>query len=202
VTVTSGCAPPTPRGADAPGAATREFVLKIHDVAVDAESTDCLVSVLDHLAEQDPALPVPRLSPHSREMRSADSAARESTTPPACELFAGTAVDCVAAEQLLLQNLGATLARVDRALQGFFHPSFDAAAGLGCEASARACAIQRLYPIRGAAGRRRSCFRRLSDLPAAASRLRSQAIHGDCHGANLLVTPTANRSAGFSTSAT
>ena len=39
----------------------REFVLKIQDVAADAGSTGCLVSVLDHLAEQDPALPVPRL---------------------------------------------------------------------------------------------------------------------------------------------
>jgi Ser/Thr protein kinase RdoA (MazF antagonist) len=38
-------------GAEAPDAATREFVLKIHDIAVDPESTDCLVSVLDHLAE-------------------------------------------------------------------------------------------------------------------------------------------------------
>ena len=47
-------------GVATPGLATREFVLKIQDVASDAGSNDCLVSVLDHLAEQDPTLPVPR----------------------------------------------------------------------------------------------------------------------------------------------
>src|ERR1700674_2319325 len=34
------------RTADVPGVDTREFVLKILDVATDAESTDCLVCVL------------------------------------------------------------------------------------------------------------------------------------------------------------
>ncbi len=59
------------RAADLPGAGrhpptpadTHEFVLKIQDLAADADSGDCLVSVLDHLAEQDPGLPVPRLFP-------------------------------------------------------------------------------------------------------------------------------------------
>ncbi len=41
----------------------REFVLKVLDVASDPGSADCLVTVLDHLAEQDPTLPVPRLFP-------------------------------------------------------------------------------------------------------------------------------------------
>src|SRR6202022_1216176 len=51
------------RTAEAPGVPAREFVLKTLEVATDADSTDCLVSVLDHLAEQDPGLPVPRLFP-------------------------------------------------------------------------------------------------------------------------------------------
>src|ERR1700685_580198 len=41
----------------------REFVLKVLDVVSDPGSADCLVAVLDHLAEQDPTLPGPRVLP-------------------------------------------------------------------------------------------------------------------------------------------
>ena len=57
------------RTAEAPGAEAREFVLKVLHIAADAESTDCLVRVLDHLAEQDPTLPVPRLFPIGNRKR-------------------------------------------------------------------------------------------------------------------------------------
>jgi len=111
-------------GADAPGAATREFVLKIHDVAVDAESTDCLVSVLDHLAEQDPALPVPRLFP-TQQGDAVGRFSSEGVDYSTClvSFLPGRLLAALRPSTLLLQNLGATLARVDRALQGFFHPS-------------------------------------------------------------------------------
>ena len=71
------------RWAPCAGADSREFVLKMVDVAADAESTDCLVRVLDHLAEQDPALPVPRLFPTlARRGGRPFQPATGSTTPP------------------------------------------------------------------------------------------------------------------------
>src|SRR6202795_3555077 len=51
------------RTADAPGTDAREIVLIDLDFASDAERTDCVVIVLDPSAEQDRALPVPRLVP-------------------------------------------------------------------------------------------------------------------------------------------
>ncbi len=41
----------------------REFVLKVLNLTGDAESIDCLVQVLRHVAEQDPGLPVPKIFP-------------------------------------------------------------------------------------------------------------------------------------------
>ncbi len=175
-------------GADAPGAATREFVLKIHDVAVDAESTDCLVSVLDHLAEQDPALPVPRLFP-TQQGDAVGRFSSEGVDYSTClvSFLPGRLLAALPPSTLLLQNLGATLARVDRALQGFFHPSLtrrlawdvrhlpELAQFSGCiQSAALRDAVDRV------SGAFRSCLPRLRGL-------RSQAIHGDCHGANLLV---------------
>ena len=61
----------------------REFVLKIQADSADPGSTDCLVSVLDHLAEQDPTLPVPQLFPTLQGQRSAASAATPPTMRPA-----------------------------------------------------------------------------------------------------------------------
>ncbi len=73
-----------PSGGDPSGAAPREFVLKIQDVAADSDSNDCLVTVLDHLAEQDPALAGAAAVPHAaRRGRGRVSAATGSTTPPA-----------------------------------------------------------------------------------------------------------------------
>jgi hydroxylysine kinase len=119
------------RTAESPGAApgaapcTREFVLKI-GLGVEADGCDCLVSVLDHLAEQDSTLAVPRLLPTQRG-EAIGRVERDGVDYTTClvsflpgRLFAesrpGTG---------LLRNMGAVLARVDRALQGFFHPSLN-----------------------------------------------------------------------------
>jgi 4-aminobutyrate aminotransferase-like enzyme/Ser/Thr protein kinase RdoA (MazF antagonist) len=175
-------------GADAPGADAREFVLKILDVATDAESTDCLVSVLDHLAEQDAALPVPRLFPTQQ----GDAVGRftaDGVDYATClvSFLPGRLLAVSPPSTALLQNLGATLARVDRALQGFFHPSLT---------RRLAWDVRRLPELAQFSGYIESAaLRETIDRVASAFRgslprlrgLRSQAIHGDCHAANLLV---------------
>jgi 4-aminobutyrate aminotransferase-like enzyme/Ser/Thr protein kinase RdoA (MazF antagonist) len=165
----------------------REFVLKIQEVAADAESTGCLVSVLDHLAEQDPALPVPRLFP-AQNGEAIGRFSRDESDYAACLLsfLPGRLLAGSRPSDGLLRDSGATLARLDRALQGFFHPSLNRRLAWDVrrlpelaefsgyiEAPALRGRVDRI------AGAFRSCLPRLRGL-------RSQAIHGDCHAANLL----------------
>jgi len=176
------------RGAPAPGTATREFVLKIHDVAIDAESTGCLVRVLDHLAEQDPALPVPRLFP-TQQGDAVGRFSSEGVDYSTClvSFLPGRLLAALPPSTALLQNLGATLARVDRALQGFFHPSLTRRLAWDVRhlpELAQFSGSIRSAALRDAVDRVSSAFR--SCLPRLRG-LRSQAIHGDCHAANLLV---------------
>jgi len=121
-------------------------------------------------AEQDPALPVPRLFP-TQQGDAVGRFSSEGVDYSTClvSFFAGTAVDCVAAEHAPAAKPGGHSGPGRSSAAGFFSPLFDAALAWdvrhlpelaqfsGCIQSARC-------------GRRRSCFRRLSDLPAAASR--------------------------------
>jgi 4-aminobutyrate aminotransferase-like enzyme/Ser/Thr protein kinase RdoA (MazF antagonist) len=176
------------RTAEAPGIAAREFVLKIQALAADGQSIDCLASVLDHLAEQDPALPVPRLVP-TAQGETLGRFSRDGSDYAALLLsfLPGRLMRESPPSPALLQNMGATLARIDRALQGFFHPSLNrplawdvrrlpelAEFSAAIESQALRDAVDKV------AGAFRGCLPRLRGL-------RSQAIHGDCHAANLLV---------------
>lgn len=167
---------------------SREFVLKILEVASDAESTDCLVRVLDHLAEQDPTLPVPRLLPTLRG-ETVGRFKRDAIDYVSClvTFLPGRLLTHVPPSATLLQNVGATLARVDRALQGFFHPSLTRRLAwdvrrLG-ELAEFTGAIESpslREMVAGVSTAFRACLAPLRGL-------RSQAIHGDCHPSNLLV---------------
>ncbi len=174
----------------------RDFVLKILDFNSSPEATDCQLRVLEHLAEQDPALPVPRVYPTALGGEIGTVAGREGSYATCLigylpgELLASRSPDAP-----LLQNLGDTLARLDIALQGFFHP------GLG---QRLAWDVRRLPELVAHAvhieplSLRRSVLNIVAALeerlPALRS-LRSQAIHGDCHAHNVLIDP---RSRGIS----
>jgi 4-aminobutyrate aminotransferase-like enzyme/Ser/Thr protein kinase RdoA (MazF antagonist) len=180
-------------GADAPdagtvGAATRDFVLKILDVATDAQSTDCLVNVLDHVAEQDPTLPVPRLFP-TQQGEAVGRFSRDGIDYATClvSYLPGQLLIESSPSTALLQNMGATLARVDRALQGFFHPSLTRRLAWDVRRLPELAEFSSLIEsaaLRDAVDRVASGFR---DCLPRLRGLRSQAIHGDCHAANLLV---------------
>jgi 4-aminobutyrate aminotransferase-like enzyme/Ser/Thr protein kinase RdoA (MazF antagonist) len=174
--------------AEARGASTHEFVLKVLHAAADAESTDCLVRVLDHLAEQDPTLPVPRLFP----TLSGDAIgrfSRDGVDYDTClvSFLPGRLLSESSPSAALLQNVGAALARVDRALQGFFHPSLTRRLAWDvrrlpelAEFSGDIESAALRNAINQVASAFRDCLPRLRGL-------RAQAIHGDCHSANLLV---------------
>jgi 4-aminobutyrate aminotransferase-like enzyme/Ser/Thr protein kinase RdoA (MazF antagonist) len=176
------------RTVDAPGAVAREFVLKILDVTTDAESTDCLVSVLEHLAEQDPALPVPRLFPTLRGARIGRFSG-DGVDYATClvSFLPGRLLAASPPSAALLQNLGTTLARVDRALQGYFHPSLTRRLAWDVR---RLPELAEFISYIESAALRETIERVSSAFQACLPRLRglrSQAIHGDSHAANLLV---------------
>jgi 4-aminobutyrate aminotransferase-like enzyme len=177
------------QGVATQGTAPREFVLKILEVATDAPSIDCLVRVLDHLAEQDPTLPVPRLFP-TQQGEELGRFTRDGIDYATCLvsfLPGRLLLEATSPSTALLQNAGATLARVDRALQGFFHPSLTRLLAWDvrrlpdlAEFSTYIESAPLRAAVEGVCSSFRACLPRLRGL-------RSQAIHGDCHAANLLV---------------
>ncbi len=175
-----------------------EAVLKILDSAADALTVDCQVRVLRHVAEQDPSLAVPRLLPTLAGTTSGilrvDGAIHATM---ALNFMPG----CVLAESVpdraLLEDFGRTMGRLDRALQGFFHPA------LG---QALVWDVRRLPALAEFVGyivedsARRSVRAVLDDCSArlaALNALPSQAIHGDCHAGNVLADVALGRVSGI-----
>lgn len=177
----------------------REYVLKVIDPDAGPETVDCQLKVLRHLAEQDPQLPIPRIGPTILGEDTGVVVGLDGSKYTLClisflpgQLLAGSAP-----QGRLLENVGATLARLDRALQGFFHPA------LGQRIAWDVRRLPELLEhasyigsasIRGAVERVAEAF---SGRRTALSGLRSQAIHGDCHGQNLLVDAPAARVSGI-----
>jgi 4-aminobutyrate aminotransferase-like enzyme/Ser/Thr protein kinase RdoA (MazF antagonist) len=170
-----------------------EFVLKILDVEADAPSIECLIQVLGHLAEQDSNLPVPRLFPTLQGF-DAGSFDRDGEAFATClvsflpgRLLTESAPGGERALTGLLRDVGGVLARLDGALQGFFHPSLNRRLAWDVRRLPELMEFNTLIeaaPVRLAvestAASLRSCLPRMRGL-------RSQAIHGDCHAGNLLV---------------
>lgn len=166
----------------------RNYVLKIVDGAADPQTTECQVRVLRHLAEQDPTLPVPRIfaTQQGADLGQAEQDGRIYAT---CLMgyLPGRLLSSTAPTASLLRNIGDTLARVDRALRGFFHHAL---------AQRIAWDVRRLPELMEFApyiepGDVRFAVEEVvlglkERLPAIRG-LPAQAIHGDCHPSNLLV---------------
>ena len=171
------------------GADGREFVLKILALT-DSQSIDCLVRVLGHLAEQDRSLSVPRLFPTSRG-EELGVVTRDGGDYATCLLsfLPGRLLADSTPDTALLQNVGETLARVDRALQGFFHPALARRLAWDIRRLPELAEFSRYIAspaLRLRVENTASALR--ASLPALRG-LKCQAIHGDCHATNLLVDP-------------
>jgi 4-aminobutyrate aminotransferase-like enzyme/Ser/Thr protein kinase RdoA (MazF antagonist) len=171
----------------------RNYILKIVDGAADPQATDCQLRVLRHLAEQDPSLPVPRIfaTQQGDDLGQAEQDGRSYATCLMGYLPGRLLADTKPAPPLL-RNIGDTLARVDRALHGFFHPAL---------AQRIAWDVRRLPELMEFASYIETADVRhaveevvlaLKERLPAIRGLRSQAIHGDCHPANLLVDASAS----------
>ena len=104
------------------GSDGRAYVLKIVDQAAEASILDCQAAVLRHLGEQAPDLPVPRLVPAldgsglgRGVVGGVNHRLRLVTWLP------GVLAASRPASTRTLDAIGQSLARLDRALAGFFH---------------------------------------------------------------------------------
>jgi 4-aminobutyrate aminotransferase-like enzyme/Ser/Thr protein kinase RdoA (MazF antagonist) len=178
-------------------ASGHQYVLKLFDVAADPLAADCQMRVLRHLAEQDSTLPVPRLhaTMDGSDLGNVDRAGVGFATCLLSYLPGLLLTDCEPRDSLLL-NVGRCLARLDRALKGFFHPAL---------ARHLAWDVRRLPALRqccrcvGSVELRQQVERMIQVLEERMPALRglsAQAIHGDCHGGNLLVDAAACRVTG------
>ncbi|MDE2348771.1 MAG: aminotransferase class III-fold pyridoxal phosphate-dependent enzyme [Gammaproteobacteria bacterium] len=172
-------------------------VLKFVDPA-DFGAAAVQAAVLRHIASRDPGLPVPRILP----ARSGADHVRVSIAGVSRELLvighlAGRRWPATGAPTPSFADLGALLARLDRALEGFFDPAL---------ARELAWDVRRLPSLAAFAGEIEDSRARdaVSDAAAAFERrlnvlngLRSQAIHGDCHAGNLLVDDTGTAVSGI-----
>ncbi len=175
-----------------------DWVLKVVDAAADPLTVDCQVRVLRHLAEQAPELPVPRL----RTTRVGASAGLlshggESHATLLIEHLPGRLLGAIGADRGRLRALGASLSALDRALQGFFHPSL---------AQSLVWDVRRLAGLAEFVGYLqdddarilvREVVREFAELLPSLRGLPSQAIHGDCHGGNVLFDPVTPRVTGI-----
>jgi len=166
----------------------RDYVLKILDFNSSPETTDCQLRVLRHLAEQDPHLPVPRVLPTALGSDLGTVTGREGSYATCLlEFLPGTLLADHELDAPLLLSLGDTLARLDQALQGFFHPALGQR--LAWDVRRLPELIEHGALIESQALRRRveSVSAALKERLQAVRALRSQAIHGDCHAQNLLI---------------
>ena len=155
--------------------------------------------MLRHLAEQDAALPVPRVLATQAGMDVGRIEAGGGSYA-VCLLgyLPGQLLSHRPPAAPLLHDLGQWLARLDRALRGFFHPAL--AQRLAWDVRRLPELVEFAPCIESAASRIavEARIRRAQGAPCRLLRsLRSQAIHGDCHAHNLLVDAEAGAISGI-----
>ncbi len=170
----------------------REYVLKIANPAEDPAVVDFQLQALRHVALRDPGLPVPRVC------TTLDGACWRSVAGPDGSRHAVRMVTYLPGQRLadvphgprLLRALGEVVARLGRALRGFFHPAAGHELLWDLKHAARLRA--HLADVEGAD--RRDLAERVLDrfeakvLPVLPG-LRAQVIHADANESNVLVDP-------------
>jgi 4-aminobutyrate aminotransferase-like enzyme/Ser/Thr protein kinase RdoA (MazF antagonist) len=177
----------------------REFVLKILDPAAGPGAGDCQLQVLQHLAGQDPSLPVPRPVPTTIGADTGIATGSDGIEYATCLIgfLAGRLLAEARPGRRLLDNLGDMLARLDRALQGFFHPALGQHLAWDLRRLPELAEHARYIESAAVRGDVEGVVAEFRERAPALGGLRSQAIHGDCHGQNLLVDPAAETVTGI-----
>jgi 4-aminobutyrate aminotransferase-like enzyme/Ser/Thr protein kinase RdoA (MazF antagonist) len=170
------------------------YVLKIANQAEDPSVLDLQQSALDHVAAVDPGLAIPRLqrTPDGARWRSVPGADGALHSVWLLSYLPGSQLSDVRQTARLRDNLGRAIARLARALRGYFHP----AAGRELLWDLKHTSKLRGYlvEIPDRAGRKlaeealdRFDARAAPALPG----LRAQVIHSDANSWNVVVDPAA-----------
>jgi len=169
-----------------------DWTLKIASVEETPEAIDCQILALRHIERMDPGLPVPRLHP-TREgaSRVTVSHGADSHIVYMLSYLPGVIAENVPLTETLLRHHGATVARLGRAMRGFFH---SAAGGRDLLWDLRMA--PRFLPHVGKLPdpARREMVGAFVERFAAATLprlegMRAQIIHGDVNPHNLLIDP-------------
>jgi 4-aminobutyrate aminotransferase-like enzyme/Ser/Thr protein kinase RdoA (MazF antagonist) len=178
----------------------RELVLKVANPAEDPGVRDLQVRALLHVAARDPSLPVPRVlaTPAGELSPSVEAPDGRRHRVQLLTFVRGTPLGESPRGAGLLRDLGATLARLGRALRGFFHPA--AGRELLWDLKHAARLREHLVHVEDPQ-RRRLADRRLERferrvLPVLPD-LRAQPIHNDVSRDNALVDPSGERVVGI-----
>ena len=172
----------------------RAWVLKIGNAAEDPTVIDCQIEALRHIAAVDPGLPVPRV----RLTASGDAHVQVHAPDGTAHIFyvlsflEGKIAGSAPMDAALYGKIGAMVARLGRAMRGFFHP----AAG-NRELLWDVRMAPRLLPhadLLNTPEHRRVAREILTyfttDVLPRLTGLRAQLIHGDVHEQNLILTET------------
>lgn len=166
----------------------RRYVLKIANAAEPREVTNFQTRALAHIARSAPDLPVPRVI--------ASAAGEEETLLPGGHVLRlltwldGTPLHAAPASPDLRRSVGASAARLTRALEGFSHPAEDHELIWDIRNAAK---LRPLLPVVPDAGLRDLCTAALDRFDAetgpALGALPWQVVHADFNPHNLLTDP-------------
>jgi 4-aminobutyrate aminotransferase-like enzyme/Ser/Thr protein kinase RdoA (MazF antagonist) len=173
-------------------------VIRIANAHENFDVIDFQVKALRHIANQNAALPVPKVIPNLRgealckiafDVHDGDG---DEHIVHALSYVEGTLLEDVGdvAAAPTFRNLGATMGRLDLALRGFFHPAADQDHPWNMEKCVRFVPMTKHLPSPEA---RKIAATILSQFDAEVMprlrNLRHQVIHQDAHASNVLVDP-------------
>jgi len=176
--------------------AERSYLFKVCNADEDEAVIDLQIQALRHIERVDPGVPVPRALPTLTGATTGSVLSPDGTSHTVRLM---SFLDGVVAGSrpefdtpLFRRNTGTTLARLDNALRGFFHPA--ARQDHPWDVSRAPRLLEYTRHIENEPARRNvvSILERVRDhtLPACAT-LRHQVIHQDAHTWNLIVDPEA-----------
>jgi 4-aminobutyrate aminotransferase-like enzyme/Ser/Thr protein kinase RdoA (MazF antagonist) len=170
----------------------QRFVMRIANVGDSEDIIDFQVSALQHLAEVDPSLPVPKplLNAQGRALSHVEFSGGNTHLVHVLTYLDGIPLENYDGipDKKTFANLGKTIARVDLALRGFFHRASQHDHPWNMETCTRLLSIVEHIKDKEARNIVTDVFTRMDQIVLPRVRkLRHQVIHQDAHGGNVLL---------------
>ena len=169
------------------------YIMRIANIDEEVAVIDFQVRALLHISQQDPSLPVPKITPNIRGVelsRIAFSDGQEHLVHVLTYLPGQPLRDMDGIAVETFRKLGAMMARLDLALRGFFHPAADQVHPWNFEKCARFAT--HVDHLESSEARKivSNIFAQFEQMVLPRVRkLRHQVIHQDAHGGNVLADP-------------